>query len=514
MKLYFSALAAVTLLFASCYGDNGNYDYHPVNEVEISGIETAGYNKIAFIDELTIIPKITTTLNGDRLDDLEYEWKIIPHSANDDNDGEGVDYTVSREKDLSLPITLKAGDYNCFYIVRDKSTGLEWRRAFPLKVRSVTSEGWMILCDADGKGRLDLVFNDTEENDMIVRDLWRELPLVTHNPRKLLFNYGLYSCDIMYVCDEGTYRLSIGDLSLSEGSNLKYSFGAPPDKVIVEGAGKPQFGNETNYWTIIDDNGDIYWADIYDVGSVFAFPMNRIGGQEYFRAAPFVGITFVSSYWGASLMLYDATNRRFLEVVDGASFPSVMKFADGHMFAAETGRDMVHLESTKGGYNYAILKDPDADRYYFYCIEMNADGKNYQKFYGEIKGEGLDRVKQFACHHMNTMPYLFYSTDHKVYQFDMAHPDTPAKEALSFSGETVQVIKFTPYVAWEAYQDWERARNYQLVVGTNVDGADPESCGIMRRYEVPNLMGDLVKVKEHTELGRIVDITYRERGRQ
>ena len=69
----------------------------------------------------------------------------------------------------------------------------------------------------------------------------------------------------------------------------------------------------------------------------------------------------------------------------------------------------------------------------------------------------------FACHH--SLPYLFYSDGQTVYQFDMGHPDTPAKKVLDFPGESIKVLRFNPFVAWEAYEDWERARNYQLVIG-------------------------------------------------
>ena len=55
------------------------------------------------------------------------------------------------------------------------------------------------------------------------------------------------------------------------------------------------------------------------------------------------------------------------------------------------------------------------------------------------------------------------------------------------------------------------ARNYQLVIGTHAQGAAENECGIMRLYDVPNLMGDLVQKKEFKKLGKIVDIVYKER---
>ena len=172
---------------------------------------------------------------------------------------------------------------------------------------------------------------------------------------------------------------------------------------------------------------------------------------------------------------------------------------------------------------YAILKDPDTKRLYFYGMQLHAEYTepenwweqgtyteyNTQDYYGEIQGEGIEDATMFACHHL--YPYVFYVSGSKIYQFDMGHPDTPAKEVLSFPGETIKVIKFNPFVAWEAYADWERARNYQLVVATTVNGMEPNKSGILRMYDVPNLMGDLKKVKEYKNLGDIVDVAYKER---
>lgn len=504
-------LTVIALMFAACYGDKGNYDYTEINDLEISGFADGGYEKIAFVDDLVITPQIASRYYGENIDNFEFEWKLMHQAANEATDGV-KDYTIGNEKNLSIPVTQDAGNYNGYLIVTDKTNGLEWRKHFTVKVKSLTSEGWLVLCDVGGEARLDIVFNENADSDIVAYDLWEVSENKTHNPEKILFSYILGGSKTIYVCDEGSYILS-DNLSVEESGDIRWSFGASPEHLYIQGSAASQFANVRKNWIVIDQSGDAYILNLSEYGSVFGFPANYVGGTEYFRAAPFVGTTY-AWYYGASMLMYDQTNGRFLEVIDGANYPSVMTFMGTQLFTAEQpGYEMVHLESTKNGYNYAILQDPISGRYYFYCIEMNEAGKNNQIYHGEVKGEGLDRVKQFACHHMNTQPYLFYSTDDTIYQFDMSHPNDPAKVAVSFTGETVQVIKFTPYVAWEAYTTWERERNYRLVVGSNVNGGDHQSCGIMRTYNVPVLMGDLTLAKEHKGLGRIVDITYKERGK-
>ena len=50
-----------------------------------------------------------------------------------------------------------------------------------------------------------------------------------------------------------------------------------------------------------------------------------------------------------------------------------------------------------------------------------------------------------------------------------------------------------------------------VIIGTRERRVPENECGIMRLYDVPNLMGDLIKKKEYKKLGKIVDIVYKER---
>ena len=512
MKYRYVLFLVLTCLFISCYDDKGNYDYVDINEVEISGIaQDKFYEKIAFVDTLKLYPEIKGSLYGSDADKYTYEWKIIPASANKTGDEEdSLDYVVCREKNLVYPIELAAGDYRCSFIVSDKESSVLWHQFFYMRVKTLTSEGWMVLCDRNGESRLDIIFNVNEQEDLIAHDLWKDREFKTGKPYNLVFTYNLNGSGRFLICENGTFNLDVDDLHAGEENDLRWIFGTSPSRVDVRASGLSQFANKMRYWVVVDKQGDLYSNNTSDVGSVFGFPINMVDGTTAFEAAPFVGVTY-AWYYGASILLYDNTHKQFLELKDGSVYPSVMKFAGTQLFNVQTGRDMVHVESTKTGYNYAILRDPSTGQYYFYGMIMNADGKNSQEYYGEIIGDGLAQATQFACHHM--YPYVFYLANNKVYQFDMAHPENEAKEVLSFLGETIRLIKFNPFVAWAPYQDWERARGFNLVVATNVDGANEDQGGIVRMYDVPNLMGDLVKKKEHTGFGKIVDVTYRERGR-
>jgi len=416
MKYRYLLFFILTCLFVSCYDDKGNYDYIDINEVKISGIDqTKFYEEIAFVDTLKLYPEIKGSLYGTDTDKYTYEWKIIPPNAENKEDEETSDYVVCREKDLIYPIDLAAGDYRCSFIVSDKESGVLWHQFFYMRVKTLTSEGWMVLCDKNGESRLDIIFNVSEQEDLIAHDLWRDSEFKTGKPYNLIFTYNLNGSGRLLVCENGTFNLDVNDLHAGEENDLRWIFGTSPQRVDVRASGLSQFYNKMRYWVVVDKQGDLYSNNTADAGGVFGFPINMIDGTTAFKAAPFVGVTY-AWYYGASILLYDDTHKQFLELKDGSVYPSVMKFAGTQLFSVQTGRDMVHVESTKTGYNYAILRDPSTGQHYFYGMIMNEDGKNSQEYYGEITGDGLEQARQFACHHM--YPYVFYLANNKIYQFD------------------------------------------------------------------------------------------------
>ena len=41
----------------------------------------------------------------------------------------------------------------------------------------MTSEGWMVLCEENGKSRMDIIFNSNENDDLIAHNIWGNEPL-------------------------------------------------------------------------------------------------------------------------------------------------------------------------------------------------------------------------------------------------------------------------------------------------------------------------------------------------
>jgi hypothetical protein len=533
MKTFKQLLICLGLItLGACADDKGNYDYVDINEVSVeSPADGTKFTCIAFVDSLNIEPVVESTLGSSQ--NYEYEWKMIPVGTNtsDINEEETI---LSHDPKLKMFVTQKAGEYSIYFSITDKDTGIRWINRYAVNVRSLTSEGWLVLCDNQGESRMDVIFNVSEDEDIVAHNIWSESTFKTGKPERLFYNYYVSGCATLLVTDKSTYKLDHSDLHAGEDNDLKWNFGDSPESVHVIASAMSQAYSSNSLWAIINDQKELYVMTRKEAGSVFEYPMNKIGGITEFEPAPFLGVSYDSNYSGGSyncipLVLYDATHRQFLQWGGSDTYPSVMKFSGTQLFSAQTGRDMVHMESTRGagftGDIYAILKDSNSSRHYFYEIKPKAksvpaaywweddtyEEYNEQKSYGEIIGEGLDQATKFACHYI--YPYVFYVSGHSIYQFDMSHPDEAAQEVLSFPNEDIVVMRFNPFVGYNAYADWERERGYQLLVGTNVKGASQDACGIMRLYEVPAMMEPLVIKKEFTGLGKIVDIAYKEQSK-
>ena len=499
------------IIGTACYDDEGNYTYRDINEVSIGGILTdQKYEKFAFVDTLRINPEIEGSFYNKNTEHYTFEWKLIPSVGASDT----VNYVVSTEKDLILPITQRAGEYYGFFKVTDKVENTDWRAEFRLRVKTLTSEGWMVLCESDGEARLDLIANVSESEDWVARDLWQEKDYNLGRPYAIYFDYDVNRSVTLMCCESGTYALD-GDMDAGEANNLKWMFGSTPDRVSVIGSASDELTYDYPSEFLVIEPGDLYVRNWLTYGSFFEFPINYLDGER-FEVSPCIGMPWVDfkvdgwwSVYGHSTLLYDNTHLQFIELREGATKPNVMKFTNNNYFQAKTGREMVYVQSTLTNYTYAILKDPGDENYYLYKMQLMGDGRNVQEDLITLLPANSDKINKFAFHPIH--PILYYATDHEIFKFDMRTPEVKAKSVLHFPDEVITVLKFNPMVSWTAYENWEKDRQKLLVVGKNKIGKDEEICGTVEFYSqsVPN--AELKLEKHISELGKIVDITYRER---
>lgn len=518
---------SVAVLATGCYGDKGNYDYHDINEVTISGIDLENvYQAYAYQSTLEITPEIHSSMDVDP-SHYEYTWRIVPRNA-DTNKGATLDeFIVSHERNLVYPVQLSDGDYTGFFEVKDPSTGVTWIQDFYLKVINQGSIGWLIACQEEGRTRLDLIGKDSQgEKDVLYPDLWKTVDFDMGEPRSIFF-VGAAMEDFGFpalTTDKGSFAITGNDFQISDETNLKWYFGMADDQLKVAASAMELYPTDgLPDWWVIDEEGNIYQTAC-DNTAFFSYPINLIEGQTPFRAAPFIGVSYCSSWdnpeytseeepWNNfAVIFYDADNRRFLTKYGTNGYPSVMQCSGTQLFNVETGRDMVFIDShytEDNSLTVAVLKDPDSPKYYLYGMDLKY-GTVEQLYYGEIGGPEIANARFFALH--PTLNALFYATDNKVYRVNLATPAN-AREILSLdSGDQIAVCKFHKILyAWGP--EWLQDNMYRLLVCSNKTNAEPDdpNVGTFRLYDIPSLEDQPITEALKIEgLGKIVDVTYKE----
>lgn len=504
----------------SCFQDKGNYDYRPANEVEISGIpEDVWIEKLTYVDTLRFEPEITSSLYEKGKEPYTYEWKLMGKTAGTtDTTGTLIDYTIARTKNLDYPLTLKSGDYCGFFWVKDTLTGVQKKQDFYLRLRSSVSDGWMVLCDENGEARLDMITYLTEEEEMISRNIWKDNDFKLGRPIKLNFSYRLQGSNRLVRTEKGTWNMDGETMAVTPDLDMNLMFGIPLSVVNMSQQVYCLARNSRADLMVMDD-GMLYNRNPDDYGDIYGYPLNctaESDGMEEFECAPFLAAPNGSYKLSASIIMYDQTNQCFREYIDDDgwyyNYPQELVLSSGTVsFDIYTGMDLLYMECTKDNYTFAVCGE-ESGKQYIYGIEHGEGGKNYPRYYMELKRTESDKILKYAF--APETRYLFYVTEkNEVYQYNLEDPSTPSKLVLTFPGEQITVLKFNKLVGSIAYPSWQRDRERMLIVGGYKEGAEESESGIMRMYEVPKLMQPLVLKKQWEDLGKIVDIVYREAGK-
>lgn len=528
------AIAVVTgISLTGCSDDLGNYSYSPINEVDLAEgnelVRGENYNYLAHIDYMQFSPEIESTFGLTDDKNYEFEWRIYPNgAATEDINPETA--VICREREINYLVTQRPGKYNCYFSVKDKATDVTWTIPFTITVTSLTNEGWLVLCDVNDKTRLDLIFNRSQTEDMVARDMLGGFDFDPGKPQRIFYNYSTYRRPTLLVTDKDTYCLNNDDLHAGEDNRLSWDFGLMPDHLNIK-ASAISYLAKKKVWAVIDQNDDLYTMTIVtndgtiEDGAVFLYPVTRINGEIPFKPAPFIGIhgkwSMSGRYEVNPFVLYDQTHSQFLVMTNTSVYPEVMQFENNDLFENPTGgRQMVWMETVRQLNNVSsVLRDPATHEMFYYAIgfytkSVTENGKtnniNYQcqEGYCKINGPDVEYAEKFAFHSM--WNYLFYSVGNKIYKFDLTNPSAPAIPVLDFPGEEITVMRFQPLMS-PVHNRWQAKREYDLVVGTNVIGKDDSECGKVRFYDIPELYtGAITLKKEFDGFGKVIDITYKE----
>jgi len=219
-RIPFAIIAVVAMLMTSCYKDEGNYDYHTLDQVRIDTVGTGILSEYAIMrfDTLELHPDVT--FNGQKVTDgddspLDYQWTIF--SAVTGASGSTVVDTIGHTRNLKAVISRTGGNYYVQLVVTNRRDDIRQFLRIPISVSEVFDGGWMVFYER----------NDVPETS--------DLALIYNPWTKLNANYNRYYTNL-YETTNGTLLqgkpircLDIA-VSLSSGNNY---VGLCTDKTLV-----------------------------------------------------------------------------------------------------------------------------------------------------------------------------------------------------------------------------------------------------------------------------------------
>ena len=125
-------------------------------------------------------------------------------------------YIIGNEKNLAYPLREQAGDYLGFFWVTDTLTNVSYKKDFFVRLRTAVTDGWMLLCEENGKASLDMVSHISATENIVSRGIWSECDFEFGKPYKLIYNYNRAKSSRLLWCEAGTFDLDKEKLQPSE----------------------------------------------------------------------------------------------------------------------------------------------------------------------------------------------------------------------------------------------------------------------------------------------------------
>lgn len=504
---------------AACSDDKGNYDYRELNEVRI-GLKDA--YSVLIRETLTIAPQLSAAHSEFASENYTYEWKVY------DAAGSNEPEVIGRTEQLDYYVSLLPGTYTLVFTVQEKGADIFYRHEAQLEVKTTTSHGWLVLCNEDGRVRLDMMSHVTGAT---YYDLLKNTELADwQTPRQLVYAPDMAE-PYYLVSGSGTTRLSRNEFSWNESYLIENEFAGGLF------AGKVAF--MANSWpgkVIIDESRVAYYCSTLMGDGLFGDARrNETGNQKL----PVAGYNALEQQHLPLFLLWDYTYRNFVVCADqfasigldssrdinisslpALGFPvlndELFEWPDRQNGAAPYGIK-VAVENTRydknqsgQGMTYALLYNNTFCHLYgvilgnLVCLTDGADkyGYAYEKsYYADLSAcTDITRASHFAASSLKTL--LYYAVGGKVYAVNFVSGTPEAKLQLDLGDEEITLLKFNLFQG-----DDPDNRSYDLIVGSTT--ADGE--GVLRIYDGFDCEGDFTGAQPE-ETGRgfapVVDVIY------
>jgi len=484
-------------VFASCYKDKGNYNYHPVNEVSFTNIDTAHGYTLRLGDTLVVTPQLKGTQdpsgNGKQ---YSYEWSL---------DYTDKDSVLSTAKDLRVKLVLTPGKYTLQFKATDLSTGIRFHIRTQLLVVTSIFEGYLVMNEVNGNTRLDMLSYDrTADSFQQLTDVLAQMgstaPLHS-KPKQVFcietetFRITPQTYHIYLLTDAGAYKIDPETFAYNSLDDFRYEMvGSLPT-----GFAPSSLTGSLQYLfmptTFMVEGNNVY-RRLYE-SVVFPYvPVNIYAGDP----KPFKAFPQVTCY-DDGFMVYNMDKRIF--TTGSFSSINVMDIPPGNGFPE--GKDMVYTEDQQStGFGYAVMKDPGLANYYLLRFYP---GYSFADYFEPMTATDIDKATHFAS--SPELGYLFYSVGGKLYEYDPFLQQSFLM--LDKGSEEITYIAFQKFFNPNFYDKYTEFGNL-LTVGTQNPAGSEGSNGTLTQYTVPPINKPLQVKNTFTGFGRIVSVSYRERN--
>ncbi len=504
------------MFLTGCSPDLGNYDYTQLNDVEIS---MPGQFSAILQEPFDVVPRLKA--EGCDEKDYVFEWTAYP----DDN---GTPVVLSNDRDLHITMTLPAGAYTLVYTVSEKEGGFFYRSKAGLQVSTPFSEGWLVLCDEDGRVRLDMY---SRIKDRLYTDI---LPAELHDLQDPLHLYyvnqrSVAESPFYLLTGDGTTRLSASDFAWKEEYRIAYEMGAEADRsvkpacMVVNGPGK----------VIVDTDGCDYYCN-----NIMGDGLYNQKRKNSFKVAPFVGCDLLSSHYVPAFLLFNQSTRNFVVCAEmfansdllGISAPSDIglrqmyslygfPYANYSLFSIpDRTYDLMWMENTTYdplnmgvGTTYAVMQNASATMLYGLALG-DLLGVRYEKYgnsFTNIMSRDLSactdirQASHFAFSSLKNM--MYYAVGGRIYRIGLSADNPVAELDIELpAGEEITCMKF-----YHCSQSANRVRSHYLLVGS-VNGAGEGALRIYDGWSTEGVFTGSQPLQEIHGLARIKDVIYRE----
>lgn len=396
---YLFLILIAASLFTSCYKDKGNYDYTPISDIVVAGIQSS-YSKITGLDSLSITPQITSSYNTN---ELEYTWLI--YDVNNKCD------TLSHKKNLSYFVSKGPGTYAIYYYVKNKTTGYFKNTSTTLTIQTQYTSGHYILKETtNGNTDMDLLLDDGRVIPNIL--LKTQGAALSGTPRSMGILYSqpitdpstlekvFAHCLGVITNDKKTNVLRASDMhSVFDHSTMFYD--VPKDT---------PYKFYTAFWTngYLSSNG-MYSSNNTSPGSgILGFPYGISGGSDHWG---FSTKTYGMIYW-------DETNSRILYTnYNGLA----STFTDKVYPTSGLNYDCLFMGSYKTTV-YALFRDKSTSKVYLYKITTSSMSK--PPAIGsviEINASSKLNTASLIASNEQSAQLIYFINNNKPYYYDVVN---------------------------------------------------------------------------------------------